>query len=330
MRRVPFFVRGQSSRFDTLRCCTRIQCLLYVTQICRGCELLYVAGACVVFSTHAVQGSGSRGCGHLTTGAVSWFSSGFTLVQVNTLFYDTSLFFFLVISEPMFTNRRCHCNSFDDHMLGSCLERGWITNNLWLAVPPPPPTLTFDLHLSPVALWQKFCWHAPMVLMRPGCLPVPCTSSETVPATFKSGPPHPARREAESPWVDLDIPCFVQILFKDCTYFRGHQPHVSPLCAIWFTACIFSLWYSQRRYSCQITCEDDSCVLSLPLMSCRSACISWLPRPLPFMTILYSIICKDSQHAPISDLTPSISIINICIFSLKQMDLYRGLPAATT
>lgn len=191
--------------------------------------------------------------------------------------------------------------------------------------------------------WLLICiclrWHyggscAPMVFMRPGCLLVPCTSSETVPATFKSGfsfpPPHAARRGAESSWVDLDIPCFVLILFRDCTYFRGHQPHVSPLCAIWFTGCIFSLWYSQRRYSCQITCEDDSCVLSLPLMSCRSACISWLPRPLPFMTILYSIICKDLQHAPISDLIPSISIINIYIFSLKQMDLYLGLPTATT
>lgn len=50
-----------------------------------------------------------------------------------------------------------------------------------------PPKLTFDLHLSPVALWRKLCWHVPMVLMRPDWLLVPCTSSETVPATFKSG-----------------------------------------------------------------------------------------------------------------------------------------------
>lgn len=191
------------------------------------------------------------------------------------------------------------------------------------------PPLTFDLHLSPLALWRKLCTDGLHATRLSPC-PLQVFRNRPCYLQVRFFFPHATRRGAESSWVDLDIPCFVLILFKDCTYFRGHQPHVSPLCAIWFTGCFFSLWYSQRRYSCRITCEDDSCVLSLPLMSCRSACISWLPRPLPFMTILYSIICKDLQHAPISDLIPSISIINICIFSLKQMDLYLGLPTATT
>lgn len=227
----------------------------------------------------------------------------------------------------MFTNRRCHCNSFGDHMLGSCLAQGWITNNLWLAVPPSDFWSAFVSAGIMAEVVHRWSSCAPAVSLSPARLQKPFLLPSS--QVFLS-PPHAARRGAESSWVDLDIPCFVLILFRDCTYFRGHQPHVSPLCAIWFTGCIFSLWYSQRRYSCQITCEDDSCVLSLPLMSCRSACISWLPRPLPFMTILYSIICKDLQHAPISDLIPSISIINIYIFSLKQMDLYLGLPTATT
>lgn len=39
----------------------------------------------------AVQGSGSRGCGHLTAGAVSSSQSAFALVLVNTFFCQRSV-----------------------------------------------------------------------------------------------------------------------------------------------------------------------------------------------------------------------------------------------
>lgn len=54
-----------------------IQGLFYVRDICWVCELFSVHGASAAFSTRAVQGSGSRGCGHLTTGTLSSSQSAF-------------------------------------------------------------------------------------------------------------------------------------------------------------------------------------------------------------------------------------------------------------
>lgn len=132
--------------------------------LCRVCELLSVSGA---FSAHAVQASGSRGCGHLTAGAPSSSQSAFAFILVHTPFCQRSV-------VPKLVTANC------------------MGQRVWHAVP---------LALDPGSVFI-LCGPMGVSLFLHVFM-----SSETLPTTFTSSFPHSQTRGAESTWACPDIPC---------------------------------------------------------------------------------------------------------------------------
>lgn len=150
----------------------------------------------------------------------------------------------------MFTScRRFHCNSLVHHMF-DCIAFGAGLNDLWLVVPLRPD------------FWSTFVFCGIMAGMlacadATNCAWSHCIMTVSSPqSVFRDlsyyfqikFPPHSQTRGTESTWVDLDIPCcFVRILFQGCTFFVGTSSAPLHFCTIWFTSCIFTLWYSQTQ-----------------------------------------------------------------------------------